>query len=112
MESLFKEVNVIATPGAALLAPKINDKAFSHGISDIETAGKLIRFHFLANLTGIPGIVIPIGVSKTGSLPIGLQLMAPWYDDGLLIRIAHALEMELDEVMPRPQIYYDALGKK
>ena len=112
LESVFKEVNVIATPGAAILSPKINDKAFSHGISDAETSGKLIRFHFLANLTGIPGIVIPIGVSKSGSLPIGLQLMAPWYDDGLLIRIAHALEMELDEVMPCPQIYYDALGKK
>ena len=112
LESIFKEVNVIVTPGVAIPSPKINEKAFSHGISDAETSGKLIRFQFLANLTGIPGIVVPIGVSKSENLPIGLQLMAPWYEDGLLIRIAHALEMEIDGVMPRPQVYYDTLVKK
>ena len=45
----------------------------------------------LANLTGIPAISVPVGLSTDG-LPIALQLQAAWGHDGLLLDAAEALE--------------------
>ena len=45
----------------------------------------------LANLTGVPAISVPVGLSADG-LPIGLQLQAAWGRDELLLDAAEALE--------------------
>jgi aspartyl-tRNA(Asn)/glutamyl-tRNA(Gln) amidotransferase subunit A len=47
-----------------------------------------------ANLAGIPGLSLPCSFSEQG-LPIGLQLLAPHFQEGKLLRLAHALETEL-----------------
>ena len=44
----------------------------------------------LANLTGIPAISVPVGLSE--GLPIALQLQAAWGQDELLLDAAEALE--------------------
>jgi aspartyl-tRNA(Asn)/glutamyl-tRNA(Gln) amidotransferase subunit A len=48
----------------------------------------------LANLTGIPGISVPVGLSD--GMPVGLQLLAPWGADALLLDAAEALERATD----------------
>ena len=45
----------------------------------------------IGNLAGIPAISVPAGNSSEG-LPIGLQLLAPWGGDELLLDAAEALE--------------------
>ena len=47
-----------------------------------------------ANLAGIPAVSLPIG--RTGGLPIGGQLMAPAYEEELLLNAAHVLEERVD----------------
>ena len=103
-KKLFEEVDLIITPATACTAPVIPSKSLSHGISDVKTSGDLMRFAFLANLTGIPGLVLPI--SKEG-LPIGLQLLGPWYSEGLLLRIGLALESAGVSGTSKPQVYYE-----
>jgi aspartyl-tRNA(Asn)/glutamyl-tRNA(Gln) amidotransferase subunit A len=49
-----------------------------------------IRQAAVANLAGIPGISIPVGSDPHG-LPIGLQLLAPWDADDLLLAAAEHL---------------------
>ena len=49
-----------------------------------------VRGAGLANLTGIPSVSVPVGLS--GGLPIGLQLQAAWGRDELLLDAAEALE--------------------
>jgi len=46
------------------------------------------------NASGHPAISIPCG--KVGGLPVGLMLVAKHFDDGLLIRIANALQKGMD----------------
>jgi aspartyl-tRNA(Asn)/glutamyl-tRNA(Gln) amidotransferase subunit A len=41
-----------------------------------------------ANLTGLPALSFPAGFE--GQLPVGLQLLAPWGRDELLLRAAFA----------------------
>ena len=45
----------------------------------------------LANLTGMPAISIPFGLSRDG-LPIGIQLMGPLGSEALLLALAAQVE--------------------
>ena len=44
-----------------------------------------------ANLAGLPGLSLPCGFSAAG-LPIGLQILAPWWGEALALRIGRAYE--------------------
>ena len=52
-------------------------------------------FTIAANLAGICGISIPCGTTETDgrSLPVGLQIMAPAFEEARLLRIARAGEV-------------------
>jgi aspartyl-tRNA(Asn)/glutamyl-tRNA(Gln) amidotransferase subunit A len=45
-----------------------------------------------ANLAGIPGLSLPIGTAAEDGLPVGLQLLAPTYEDARLYRVGAAAE--------------------
>ncbi len=47
-----------------------------------------------ANVTGQPAMTLPLGHSQSG-LPIGVQLMARFGEEGALIRLASSLEQEM-----------------
>lgn len=49
-----------------------------------------IRQATVANLTGIPGISVPVGF--VDGLPCGLQLLAPWGEEARLLNAAEHLE--------------------
>ena len=44
-----------------------------------------------ANLAGLPGISVPAGLSDEG-LPLGLQVLAPAFDEETMFRVAGVLE--------------------
>ena len=89
-DAAFQEVDLIASPVSSSPAFKIgelvNDPLAMY-LSDIYTIS--------ANLAGLPGICIPAGFSST-SLPIGLQLMAPPFEEERLLRAARMHERETD----------------
>ncbi len=49
-----------------------------------------------ANLAGIPGMSLPIGLAPEDGLPVGLQLLAPAREDARLYRVGAALEARLE----------------
>ena len=110
MKYFFDEFNcdVIIMPSTALLAPKIPSEAISMGISDAETSTALMRFSFLANLTGLPGLNVPVGYTSSG-LPVGLQVMGQWYKEGMLLKIGYALEKTGAFPAKKPQVFYDLI---
>ena len=59
----------------------------------------------LANLAGVPGISVPVGFHSSG-LPIGLQLLARWGKEELLLdaaaRIEKASERRWVDARPGP----------
>ena len=46
-----------------------------------------------ASLAGIPGMSVPIG--SVQGLPVGGQLLAPWWEEVTMIRAARVLEAAL-----------------
>ena len=84
----FADVDVIASPVSPTPAFKIGalvDDPLSMYLQDLYTLS--------ANLAGIPGISIPAGTSS-GGLPIGLQLLAPAFEEERLLRAARMFERE------------------
>ncbi|XP_015284480.1 PREDICTED: fatty acid amide hydrolase-like [Gekko japonicus] len=108
LRETFANVNCLLTPGTACPAPRIQDSDLQTGCSDARTTLRTMRFMQLANLTGIPALVVPVGYTASG-LPISLQIMAKWWDEALLFRVGLKLERFRD-VTARPAIYYDILG--
>ncbi len=111
LKHLFEEqkIDAIVTPGTGCPAPIIRADAVKDGSVEAEISGLLMRFAYLANLTGVPGLVVPVGYTSGEGLPIGLQLMGGWYQENTLLKIGWALE----KAFPRnkPQVFYDILKK-
>jgi aspartyl-tRNA(Asn)/glutamyl-tRNA(Gln) amidotransferase subunit A len=82
----FKVVDAIVTPTTPTPAFKLGEKAddpLAMYLADI--------FTVTASLAGIPGVSVPCGRSKTG-LPIGMQILGRHFEEGTILRLAHALE--------------------
>ena len=60
-------------------------------------------FSWPINLTGLPAATIPCGFDGNG-LPIGLQIVAPWLGEALILRIAAAFEHARPWAQFRPRL--------
>jgi Asp-tRNA(Asn)/Glu-tRNA(Gln) amidotransferase A subunit family amidase len=78
----FDAVDVLAWPTSATPVPRLDAGPGSD-------AGALRQAGF-GNLTGIPGISIPVGTDD-GGLPVGLQLQAAWGRESVLVDAAAVL---------------------
>jgi len=85
----FEKVDVLACPTAPTpafaLGEKLDDPLQMY-MSDV--------FTLTCNLAGLPGLVLPAGLSSQG-LPIGLQLIGKHFDEEILFQTAYAAEQEL-----------------
>ena len=73
-----------ATPTLAFALGEKTDDPLAMYLSDVFTIG--------ANLAGIPGLSVPMGLA--GGLPVGVQLLGPADAEPVLLRAARALEAE------------------
>jgi aspartyl-tRNA(Asn)/glutamyl-tRNA(Gln) amidotransferase subunit A len=92
----FKVCQVVATPVAPTPAFPLGEKAgdpLQMYLSDV--------FTLPASLAGIPGLVLPCGFSNK-VLPIGLQVLAPHFQEGLTLRVGYNFEQETDFHRRRP----------
>ncbi len=97
-EKAFKECDVIVTPTYPTTAFKIGEKVddpLKLYLSDI--------FTIPANLAGIAGISIPCGLSSEG-LPIGLQILANFFQEEKLLKVAHAYEQHTKWHLKKPDL--------
>jgi Asp-tRNA(Asn)/Glu-tRNA(Gln) amidotransferase A subunit family amidase len=91
LRSIFAGVHCIASPTSGLVAPVIHDKSLPQGMSDLGSTFEIMRYAFLANLSGLPALSMPAGYTQSG-LPVGFQLMAGPWQEALLLEIAGAIE--------------------
>ncbi len=90
LAAAFEEVDVIAWPTVPAVAPPLEAPLVELPSGTLTADQANVRGAGLANLTGIPAISVPVGLSQ--GLPIALQLQAAWGRDELLLDAAEALE--------------------
>ncbi len=90
----FSRVDAIISPVTTTTAFKIGQMSsdpLQMYMSDILTIS--------ANLAGIPGISIPVGLDSAG-LPIGLQIMGSHFREQTILNIAKAVESTCEKISP------------
>jgi aspartyl-tRNA(Asn)/glutamyl-tRNA(Gln) amidotransferase subunit A len=91
LAALFETVDVLAWPTVPAPAPPLEAPIVALPSATVTADQANVRGAGLANLTGIPAISVPVGLSGDG-LPIALQLQGAWGRDELLLDAAEALE--------------------
>ncbi|MGE0102559.1 MAG: Asp-tRNA(Asn)/Glu-tRNA(Gln) amidotransferase subunit GatA [Blastocatellales bacterium] len=84
----FKKCDLIATPTAPTPPFKIGEKSddpLAMYLGDIYTV--------TINLAGVPAISVPCGTTKD-NLPVGIQLIAPHFEEARLLNAAQSVEVE------------------
>lgn len=89
-QACFAACDVIAGPVAPTVAWKIGEQG-----GDPLQAYLADIFTLPASLAGLPGMSVPAGFGASG-LPVGLQLIGNYFDEGRLLHTAHALQQATD----------------
>ena len=95
-DGVFEKVDALVTPTSPTVAFKIGAKVndpLAMYLNDV--------FTLPVNITGLPGISVPCGLSE--GLPVGLQVVANSYQERTMFRVAAAYERATPHHLARPQ---------
>jgi aspartyl-tRNA(Asn)/glutamyl-tRNA(Gln) amidotransferase subunit A len=94
---------MLATPTAAIPAPKLDAGPGEIGAPTGALRGTLRRLTQPFNITGHPAVTVPCGFSRDG-LPIGLQLVRRPFEEARLLNLAYAHEQSTPWKDRRPEL--------
>ncbi|GIX52473.1 glutamyl-tRNA(Gln) amidotransferase subunit A [Sphaerotilus natans] len=94
-QAAFKDCDLIAGPVAPTVARPIGSQTdpVAEYLADI--------FTLPASLAGLPGLSVPAGFGADG-LPVGLQLIGNYWQEGALLHAGHALQQATDWHLKAP----------
>jgi aspartyl-tRNA(Asn)/glutamyl-tRNA(Gln) amidotransferase subunit A len=98
-QAAFAQCDLIAGPVVPTVAWKIGEKSndpLANYLADIYTLS--------TSLAGLPGMSVPAGFGA-GGLPVGLQLVGNYFQEGPLLQAAHAFQQATDWHTRAPQGY-------
>ena len=96
-QQAFTQCDVIAGP----VAPTVAWALGAHGQDPL--ADYLADIYTLpASLAGLPGMSVPAGFGEDG-LPVGLQLIGNYLQEGRILNVAHRLQQATDFHLRRPE---------
>ena len=88
----FDQADVLVSPAAPTTAFRFGEKLsdpLAMYLNDVTTIP--------ANLAGVPGMGLPMGLAPEDGLPVGLQIMAPAREDARLYTVGAAVEQLLEQ---------------
>lgn len=96
-QQAFTQCDVIAGPAAPTVAWKLGehgDDPLADYLADI--------FTLPGSLAGLPGMSIPCGFGN-GGMPVGLQLIGNYFQEGRLLNAAHRFQQATDFHLRKPE---------
>ena len=96
IQRVLQEVDAIAGPTSPFTAFPIGAK-----MDDPLAMYQCDMYTTVANLSGLPGLSTPCGF--VNALPVGLQLMANYFEEGRLLQLAHRYQQATDWHQMLPQ---------
>ncbi len=107
MQALFANHDFLVTPTLSAAAMAIDQDAFDSVIIAGEDVGSVrgawYPYTYPFNLTGHPALSVPCGVTSEG-LPIGLQIVGPWYAERRILTLAKFVELAGNWLGRRPPV--------
>ncbi|OCI90964.1 aspartyl-tRNA amidotransferase [Agrobacterium sp. 13-626] len=99
VQHAFRHVDVIAMPSLTRPPGPADAPCPVHGKDYAAWAAALYPF----NLTGHPAISVPCGFTS-GGLPVGIQFVSRWHEEGRLFDLARILQGALPRWEERPKL--------
>jgi aspartyl-tRNA(Asn)/glutamyl-tRNA(Gln) amidotransferase subunit A len=87
---VFEQVDVLLLPTTPITAPVIGDRVARWGSGEEPVDGALVRLTSPFNLSGVPALSVPFGAA--GGLPVGVQVVGPWYDEPRVLAVGRLIE--------------------
>jgi len=101
-QEIFKTVDTILAPTLPFTAPKIGQEITIINNQELKVADELIRLQSPANLTGLPSISVPCGLSE--NMPVGIQFIGNAFNEHMIIKAAYAFECTKPMEGRKPQL--------
>ena len=103
MADVLEEVDFLATPGIPLVAQPIGQEAISIRNVEQTVFAAILRNTEPFDLTGLPAVVVPCGLSPEG-MPYSLQIAGRPFDEAGVLNVAHAYQQASDWHTRRPAL--------
>jgi len=98
LRAAFENVDLILTPTTPCTAPSISPDADS-----TESLRAITSLTYGFGAAGMPSLSVPCGFDRD-HMPVGLQLIAPWWQEVLLLRVGAAYQSRTAFHKSRPEI--------
>lgn len=106
---VLEQCDVIATPTCQVPAPKIRSLNLNDR-SDITLVGKIMKYVFLGNFVGLPGIACPVGYTQKDNLPVSIQFYGDFFQEEMLLQFAKVVECSImKDSRKKPANFVDIL---
>jgi aspartyl-tRNA(Asn)/glutamyl-tRNA(Gln) amidotransferase subunit A len=96
----FTQVDILVGPTVPIPAPQIGQGHIVLEGVEHDLLMAIISYTAPSNLTGMPALAVPAGFSQEG-LPVGVQIIAPHFEEARALRVAKVLEEALADVHTR-----------
>jgi aspartyl-tRNA(Asn)/glutamyl-tRNA(Gln) amidotransferase subunit A len=101
-DQVFKSIDLLIAPTIPFTAPIIGQATTMINDQKTSVFDNLIRFQSPSNLTGLPSLTLPCGLSK--GMPVGMQLIGKAFREEILLKVAYAFERSHSSGSQKPQI--------
>ncbi len=96
--SVFENVDMVLTPTTPCTAPKISPE-----VDSPESLKTITSLTYGIGAAGTPSMSVPCGFDSEG-LPVGMQLIAPWWQECTLLRAGVAYQSRTEFHKERPRL--------
>ncbi|RST76479.1 aspartyl/glutamyl-tRNA amidotransferase subunit A [Siminovitchia acidinfaciens] len=86
----FESIDVLITPTMPFIPPKIGNEFQDLNGREVNFLQHVIRFLAPMNLTGLPALTIPCGLSR--GMPVGMQIIGKAFDEKTVLKLAYSFE--------------------
>jgi aspartyl-tRNA(Asn)/glutamyl-tRNA(Gln) amidotransferase subunit A len=89
-KQVFQEVDVLITPTLPFTPSLIGQYTVMLNEREVNFLDHIIRFTGPGNLTGLPALNLPCGISN--GMPVGLQIIGPAFREDIALNTAYAIK--------------------
>jgi AtzE family amidohydrolase len=101
LRTVFESFDILIAPATPCVAPRLDQTTLTLGGREVPLRANVGIYTQPISFIGLPVVTVPVAVP--GSLPVGVQIIAPAWREDLALRVAAQLERDDVVFAPSPE---------